>query len=122
MKIKSLVVVTIEYPDGATHYTGWLGTDDVTYYKWLENSTGTVKTWCYWSDEKDGWLIASEHPPHFLEPIPFVVHEVKVEKTNQGFWPFRLMVNGIEVFRDQRKKVHNAAKNLRHILGSPPQT
>ncbi len=67
--MKLNIIVEMEIPDGATHFTGDL-LHDPTWWKFLINSTKAVQTWCYWNEGQKRWFIQSEHAPHFLKSIP----------------------------------------------------
>ena len=63
------IVVDIDVPNGATHYTGSL-LDDPIWFKFTVNSTKVIRVWCYWSPLNDAWMIYGEKPPYFLKEIP----------------------------------------------------
>ncbi len=52
MKVR--VVVEIEAPEGATHYSEDL-LDCPTWWKFQVNSTGVVKAWYYFSFDNNEW-------------------------------------------------------------------
>lgn len=55
-------------PEGATHYAGSL-LDNPVWWKYVENSTGTFKGYCWWDRSKSEWMIHGEHIPHWIKEI-----------------------------------------------------
>jgi hypothetical protein len=64
MKIK--VMVTIEAPDGTSHYTGDL-LDDPTW--WKTRPIVGVPYWLYYNEDRKEWMIGSESKPHWIQEI-----------------------------------------------------
>lgn len=67
MKIE--VTTVVDAPDGATHYAGEL-LDEPTWWKFLVNSTGVIRVWCYYCNVRNGWFISGEHKPHWIKELP----------------------------------------------------
>jgi hypothetical protein len=68
MNMKILLAVEFEAPEGATHYTGNFP-DYWTWWKFLVNSTGAVRVWCYWDERRNEWLVQGEHEPNGLREL-----------------------------------------------------
>jgi hypothetical protein len=64
--VKICIPVTVEAPDGATHYMGRPG--DMSFYKMTEVGVAGEHWWGW--HEKKGWLMVSHRKPHWIEPIP----------------------------------------------------
>lgn len=65
MKVK--VVVEVEAPEGATHYTGWLPTE-ATW--WKSRPIAGFPQWLSWNPVSREWYVQGDHPPHFIQEIP----------------------------------------------------
>lgn len=65
------VPLRIEAPDQATHYSGDPTVrGGATWWKLHVNSTGVVRVWCYYCEDRCRWFIQGEHQPHWINPIP----------------------------------------------------
>lgn len=61
-------IVTIDVPDGASHYSGDLF-DDHTFYKCTQVGVAGDHWWFY-KASSDKWVLASHHKPHWIEELP----------------------------------------------------
>jgi hypothetical protein len=64
MKIK--VMVEIEIPDDATHYTGEL-TDTATW--WKKKLIAGFPQWLYWDIAREEWMVHGDYAPWFIKEI-----------------------------------------------------
>lgn len=66
--------ITHRVPEGATHYVGCL-TLTPEWWKYVENSTGTVKQWAWYDHVRNGWYLQGEHKPSWIREIPPEIKE-----------------------------------------------
>jgi hypothetical protein len=80
--MKIPVIVEVEAPDDATHYTGEL-LDNPTWWKHVVSDNGVHKHWCWWRSGTvpgnprmsihpltPGWYIHGAYRPNYLQEIP----------------------------------------------------
>lgn len=66
--MKLYIPVTVDAPDGATHYAGE-PPGDMTFYK-VKDFGVAGEHWFIWKDIEKEWAFISHRKPHWISTIP----------------------------------------------------